>query len=180
LLVSNHLSYLDIVAIGSVTPTVFVSKSEVAEWPVFGWFARKAGSIFVRRDKRTEAARSSEEIKETLMHDVLVVLFPEGTSSDGETVLPFKSALLEPAAASGGPLAVAHIAYTMVDGNPAQEVCYWGGMTLAPHLLNLLGKGRVTATIDLSDPQAGTSDRKELARQLHASVLTLRQRELAK
>lgn len=95
LLVSNHLSYVDVLVIGAITPAIFVSKNEARHWPVFGALARLAGTIFVRRDKRTDVARLAAEIKNALDAGVLVVLFPEGTSSAGARVLPFKSALLQ-------------------------------------------------------------------------------------
>src|SRR5258705_9602546 len=85
LLVANHLGYLDIVLLGALTPCVFVAKSEVKGWPVFGWFARLAGTIFVDRDNRRDAARTNETIRAALRDGALVVLFPEGTSSDGST-----------------------------------------------------------------------------------------------
>ena len=173
LLVSNHLGYLDIVVLGALAPCVFVSKSEVARWPVFGWFARHSGTLFVRRDQRADTARLNQEIKTALSDDVLVVLFPEGTSSDGQTVLPFRSALLEPVAGTGAQISAARIRYELSDGDPAAEVCYWRDMTLAPHLLNLLGKERVRASVRFTRPEVGHSDRKTLARQLHAEVLKL-------
>src|ERR1043165_9219823 len=97
LLACNHLSYLDVLVLAALTPSLFVAKSEVRQWPVFGWFARLAGTIFVNRSKPSQAARSADEIAVALRDGALVVLFPEGTSSGGETVLPFKSSLLEPA-----------------------------------------------------------------------------------
>src|SRR5262249_22692599 len=97
LLVCNHLSYFDVLILAAITPSEFVAKSEVRKWPVFGWFARLAGTIFVERDKRSHTAQSAAEIASALADGSLVVLFPEGTSSGGETVLPFKSSLLEPA-----------------------------------------------------------------------------------
>src|SRR6185436_7426012 len=89
LLVSNHLSYLDILVLATLTPAVFVSKSEVKNWPVFGWFARMAGTIFLQRTRRADVVRISEEITTVLRGGHLVVLFPEGTSSNGRQVLPF-------------------------------------------------------------------------------------------
>src|SRR5258708_15386051 len=97
LLACNHLSYLDILVLGATTPCVFVSKCEVRRWPVFGWFASLAGTLFLRREKRSDVARMTREMRRVLDEGQLVVLFPEGTSSDGSSVLPFKSSLLEPA-----------------------------------------------------------------------------------
>ena len=98
LLVCNHLSYLDILVLSALVPCVFVAKREVKDWPVFGWFAKKAGTVFVHREQRAQAVQTVNEIEAALQTGAVVVLFPEGTSSGGETVLPFKSSLLEPAA----------------------------------------------------------------------------------
>ena len=126
LLVANHLSYLDIAVLSAITPATFVAKREVKGWPVFGWFARMGGTIFVHREKRTDVGRTAAEIREALDGGALVVLYPEGTSSGGETVLPFKSALLEPAVRSEHPLSAGCFAYALADGSVPDEVCYWG------------------------------------------------------
>lgn len=177
LLVSNHLSYLDILVLGAVLPCVFVAKHDVRNWPVFGWFARLAGTVFIRRDKRSDVVRVSAEITIALNEDALVVLFPEGTSSAGDTVLPFKPALLSSVAGYSQSISAASIDYALDDGRVADEVCYWGDMTLLPHVLNILGKKRVTVRVAFM-PFAGDPktilDRKELARRLHAQVLRLK------
>src|SRR5262245_42413639 len=114
LLVCNHLSYLDVLVLASLAPCVVVSKSEVKHWPVFGWFTRLAGAVFVHRERRTQTAHAVDAIETALRTGVLVVLFPEGTSSCGETVLPFKSSLLEPATRQGHTLTASLIASDLV------------------------------------------------------------------
>jgi 1-acyl-sn-glycerol-3-phosphate acyltransferase len=174
LLVSNHLSYLDILALASLTPAVFVAKREVKSWPVMGWLAQLGGTVFVDRQRRTQVGDVNDEIQAALDDGALVVLFPEGTSSAGETVLPFKSSLLEPAAQSQHPLAAGCIQYTLADGNAGAEVCYWGDAVFFSHLLNLLGKRSVCASVRFAPVSNRSSDRKELAQQLHAAVLSLK------
>lgn len=174
LLISNHLSYLDILAISAVTPAVFVSKAEVRRWPLFGWFAAIAGTVFVDRERRTHVGEVNREIEAALAAGALVVVFPEGTSSDGATVLPFRTSLLEPAARGGHEIAVGWLHYDLEDGDAATEVCYWGDHSFVAHLLNLLGKKRIRATQRFATFQRATDDRKELARQLHAAVLELK------
>jgi 1-acyl-sn-glycerol-3-phosphate acyltransferase len=173
LLVCNHLSYLDILILAALAPARFVAKSEVRSWPVFGWLARLAGTIFIERNKRSHAARSAQEIGVALEDGSLVVLFPEGTSSGGETVLPFKTSLLEPATKSQHPLTAGLISYELADGDVSEEVCYWKDMTLVPHLLNLLGKRGIHASLHFNEAQA-TMNRKALARQLHSELLRLK------
>ena len=176
LLVSNHLSYLDIVLIGSVTPAVFVSKADVKNWPVFGRLTRMAGTVYIERERRTHVGEVNREIESALADDLLVVIFPEGTSSDGRDVLPFRSSLLEPALRGGHDLSVSHISYSLADGDAAQEVCYWGDQSFSPHLLNLLGKKTVSAKLRFGKFTRATDDRKELAAQLDAAVVELKSR----
>jgi len=174
LLVSNHLSYLDILAIAAAAPAVFVSKADVRRWPLFGWLASLGGTVFIERERRTHVGEVNREIQSALDEGALVVVFPEGTSSDGGTVLPFRSSLLEPALRGGHGIATAWIHYELPDGDAKTEVCYWGDHTFFPHLLNLLGKKSVRATLRFGKFSRATDDRKELARQLHAAVLELK------
>ncbi|TXT18635.1 MAG: 1-acyl-sn-glycerol-3-phosphate acyltransferase, partial [Planctomycetota bacterium] len=92
-LVSNHLSYLDIVVLGAAQPLVFVAKSEVAQWPVLGWLAQAGGTLFIERARRADVKRVSESMAYSVKQGAVVAFFPEGTSSDGQSVLPFRSSL---------------------------------------------------------------------------------------
>lgn len=173
MLVTNHLGYLDVIILGSLTPAVFVARHDVRSWPVFGWLASCAGTVYIRRERRTHVGEVTRQIQTLLEAGIVVILFPEGTSSDGRTVLPFKSSLLEPATRPGLPLSMAWIHYELDDGDVGEEVCYWKDMTFLPHLLNLLTKRRVRATVRFADVTKPAADRKELAKQLHAGVLQL-------
>ena len=175
LLVSNHLSYLDILVLGALTPSVFVAKSEVKNWPIFGWFVRLAGTLFVDRERRTQVGPLTRQLRTALDHDVLAVLFPEGTSSDGRTILPFKSALLEPATDSSHSLSASLIDYQLGDGDVGEEVCYWKDMTFIPHLLNLLSKRHIGVHVQFCEVRQGRTHRKQLARQLYLELLGLKQ-----
>ena len=175
LLVRNHLGYLDILVLAVITPSLFVAKSEVRHWPVLGWFARIAGTIFVDRSKPSQAARSADEIAAALRHGALVVLFPEGTSSGGDTVLPFKSSLFEPATKHVYSVTAGLIGYELSDGDVSEEVCYWKDMTLLPHLINLLSKRTIRASVSFTQFRQGSTNRKELARQLHSEVMRLKE-----
>lgn len=170
LLVSNHLSYVDISLLGSLTPVVFVSKAEVKYWPVFGWFAALGGTVFVPRERRGEVGEIANQIRQLLKDGHLVVLFPEGTSSGGETVLPFKSSLLEPVVGQTHVVHSGCVSYSLAAGVVSEDVCYWGDMTLAPHIVKLLGKPFVRARVSFADVREPANDRKELAKQLHAAV----------
>lgn len=176
ILISNHLSYLDILALSAVTPAVFVSKADVRSWPLFGWFATIAGTIFVNRERRLHVGEVNQEIEAALAAGVLVVIFPEGTSSNGQTVLPFRTSLLEPAAAGNHEISVAWLHYELEpgDGDAANEVCYWGDHHFVSHLIRLAGKKSIHATIRFGQFQRTTDDRKELAKQLHEAVSELK------
>jgi len=175
MIVSNHLSYLDILAYSALVPCVFVAKKDVASWPVFGLFARMSGTIFADRTRRTAVASANQRITEALQAGMVVVLFAEGTSSDGQTVLPFRSSLLEPATVSQCPVTPAAIGYHLDHGSVPDEVCYWRDMTLLPHLANIFTKRSVRARIAFGGCQAGAvnSSRKEAAQLLHKSVSEL-------
>jgi 1-acyl-sn-glycerol-3-phosphate acyltransferase len=173
LLVSNHVSYLDILALGAASPAVFVAKSEVAGWPVFGWFARGCGTIFVRRAVRGDVTLIGAQIRTRLEQGYLVVLFPEGTSSDGQSVLPFKSSLLEPVREVAAPVYAAHLSYARGEQGGATLAPYWGDMTLLPHVLKLLGEPRIHVRVRVARMEQLPECRKELARQLFAEVSRL-------
>jgi 1-acyl-sn-glycerol-3-phosphate acyltransferase len=173
LLVSNHLSYLDILAFSAALPCVFVSKADVAGWPIIGRFAEQAGTIFVRRDKKGDGPRANASIAECMRNDVCVVVFPEGTTTSGERILRFHSTMLQPAVDAGDVITPCAIRYEHEDGSFANEVSWWGKMPLGPHLLNLLGKRTINARILFGEQLPAAGDRKSLALQLHARVETL-------
>jgi 1-acyl-sn-glycerol-3-phosphate acyltransferase len=129
---------------------VFVAKRDMARWPPFGWLAHSAGTIFVDRERRFGAQKSVDVVRNAIANGSVVVIFPEGTSSDGSTVLPFKSALLESAVQLRAPIAAASIDYALDGGFVADEVCYWRDMTLVPHLLNLFFKREIRANYSFS------------------------------
>jgi 1-acyl-sn-glycerol-3-phosphate acyltransferase len=174
LLICNHVSYVDIVVLVSLVPAVFVAKHEVKSWPVMGWLARLGGTVFIDRQRRTHVGEVNDEIQNALADGALVIIFPEGTSSDGKTILPFKSSLLEAATKPEQPLTVGYIEYAIDDGDATTEICYWGDAVFFPHLLNLLSKRSVRASVRFATVENYSTDRKELAQQLRTKILELR------
>lgn len=173
---SNHLGYLDILVLAALAPCVFVAKREVRGWPVFGWFARRAGTRFVDRERRNDVARVAAEFAPVIAAGANLVLFLEGTSTDGREVRRFHSSLLEPVVRAGWLTVPAAVSYAVSPPHSvAAEVCWWGDMTLAPHLFNLAGLPRIAAWVAWGEPIAGAADRKALAVALHARVSRLRQ-----
>ncbi|WP_232767190.1 lysophospholipid acyltransferase family protein [Geminisphaera colitermitum] len=177
LMVCNHLGYLDILVLAADRPVIFVAKSEVRGWPVLGWLAGMAGTLFVDRARRGDVARVAEEMTEALAGGVSVAVFLEGTSSDGSRVLSFKTSLLEPAIRRRWLVLPMSLDYTVPAGRSAAgEVCWWGDMRLAPHLLNLVTIPWIRARVARGEAvaAAGDMDRKTLARLLHERVEALR------
>lgn len=157
LLLANHVSWLDIPVLASLAPLSFVAKNEVAGWPVFGWLARLQRSVFVDRERRRATGEQADELAGRLSAGDIVVLFAEGTSSDGNRVLPFRSALVGAAqrAAAGGGEAVVQpvaIAYPRMLGLPVgrrhrPRIAWYGGMDLLPHLRHVLSLGGIDVHI---------------------------------
>jgi len=174
LLVSNHLSYLDILVFSAVGPCVFVAKREVRSLPGIGWIATLCGTIYIDRSRRSDTHSIKPQMAATLADGARLVLFPEGTSSDGRQVLPFRSSLLQPAVEDRTPVTAACIAYEMDDGDPAVDVCYYGDMVMGPHATKLFGKNGVTAIVRFGGSARVFSDRKQAAQELHEQVKALK------
>jgi 1-acyl-sn-glycerol-3-phosphate acyltransferase len=175
-LVSNHVSYLDILVHGSAMPLVFISKAEVARWPIFGLLSQWAGTLYIRRELRSDVLRVGEQMPTVLDAGLVFAFFPEGTSSSGEAVLPFRTSLLAPMVENGWPITPAFLRYELEpgEGTVESEVAFYRPETLmGPHLLNLMGKRRVRATLTYGPTQVPGSNRKALASRLHREVSTL-------
>jgi 1-acyl-sn-glycerol-3-phosphate acyltransferase len=178
LLVSNHVSYIDVMILATLTDCAFVAKSDVARWPVLGYLARAVDTVFVDRDRRTDVARVTEAMRGALAHGRSVVLFPEGTSTDGSQVLPFKSSLLEPAASGAAPLTCCAVAYRTPEGSPPARdaVAWWGDMTFLRHFFDLLRLPGFEAKVVFAPGAPHHADRKVLAEALCTTVRQLHRR----
>lgn len=174
LIVANHLSYVDIVALSATAPCLFLAKREVAGWPVLGAFARMAGTLFIDRSRRSDVARAVAELKTALSAGLPVVIFPEGTSTDGREVLPFKSSLFQAACDAGAPVTAAAIDYSIDEASAEETVCYWGDMTLLPHMLRLLAACPMHARLAFGRSSRRAGCRKRLAGELRREVVALR------
>ena len=126
LLVSNHLSYLEVLVFGAALPCYLVSKAEISRWPFFGVLARAGGTIFVDRSSRVSAEDVTEQIAERLKGPIPVLFFPEGTSTDGSQVLRFHSRFYTPAVTAGVPVTAAAVRYVPDDGSPESDLCWYG------------------------------------------------------
>jgi 1-acyl-sn-glycerol-3-phosphate acyltransferase len=175
-LVTNHLSYVDVLVLASLLPdTVFVAKSEVATWPVIGHLCRGMGTLFVDRGSRRDVPRMVAEMRKCLADGWGVVLFAEGTSTLGATVGPFRPSLLEAPAASGLPVHYAALSYRTTPPDEAADtaICWWGEMDFSPHLWKLAHLSQGEARVDFASEPVLLADRKLLARALHQGVLSI-------
>jgi lyso-ornithine lipid O-acyltransferase len=176
LVVSNHLSYLDVVILSAAMPSFFVSKAEVDKWPFFGKAARSGGTLFIDRSSRASAEEVAAMIGERLKLSVPVLFFPEGTSTDGAAVLRFHSRLFEPAIEAGAPITAASVRYVIEDGTPERELCWYGDETFGPHLVKTLNSARISAVVRFGEPRM-YRDRRTAADQTHDEVVAMRNPE---
>jgi 1-acyl-sn-glycerol-3-phosphate acyltransferase len=170
MLAANHLGYVDILVLGAGKPMVFLSKSEVRRWPVIGVLTACAGTLFIRRDRKSDVARFDESFARVVNAGLLLGLFPEGTSSNGHQVLPFHSSLFASAVAAQWPVTPVWLGYAATGGSVENDVCYWGDMTFFSHFLRLLTVEHIRATVVYGTALPAGLDRKAMARQLHQEV----------
>jgi len=185
LILSNHVSWLDICVISALAPVVFVAKSEVAAWPVFGWLAKLQRTIFIDRRARHQTGAATREIAGRLLGGDAVVLFAEGTSSDGVRVLPFRSSLVGAVHHALGasadhsqitvqPMSLAYVGFGGVPmGRGLRErVAWYGEADLLPHLLGVLASGAIDVRVSWGEAVAYgvNADRKAIARDAEKSV----------
>jgi 1-acyl-sn-glycerol-3-phosphate acyltransferase len=172
--VSNHLSYLDIIIISAAMPCFFVSKIEVGGWPFFGKAAHSGGTIFLDRTSRESANAVAEQMVERLKLPIPVLLFPEGTSTDGAQVLRFHSRLIDPATTIGAPITAGAIRYVIDGVVEERELCWYGGEGFATHLWKVLGVTGFAAQLHFGKPRI-YSDRRVAADETHAEITAWRE-----
>lgn len=193
LILANHVSWIDICVIGALTPAVFVAKHEIAGWPLFGWLAKLQRSIFIDRQARHRTGAATQEIAERMLGGDAVVLFAEGTSSNGTHILPFRSALIGAVHHALGetthhnsiivqPLS---LAYVGMAGLPIgrvlrDRVAWYGDIDLVPHLAGVLATGAIDITVTWGEPTAYDmkADRKTIAREAETAVRRMTTRAL--
>ncbi len=171
-LVSNHLSYVDIVVLLCRLPASFLAKSEIASWPVLGLLARTTGTLFIDRERSRDLTRVIAEVESRLAQDRGVVVFPEGTSTKGEDVRPFKPSIFEVPMRTSTPVSFAALHYVTPDGAPPAHmaVCWWGDMPFLPHFYELLMLPSIHATVAFGRDPIIADDRKSLASRAQAAV----------
>ncbi len=177
LIVANHLSYLDILVIASMQPTLFVTSIEIRDSGFLGFLCKAGGCHFVERRNRNQIQREVAEIASSLTEGLNVVVFPEATSTNGAQVLPFKVSLMDAAIMSGRPLLPLCINYREIAGEQVRvenrdEICWYGDMTFLDHIINVAMRGDIKVAVTrLSMVHVRPeSDRKSLAAEAYQQI----------
>lgn len=192
LIVSNHVTWLDIVVLSSIGPVSFVAKSEMAKWPIFGQLARLQRTIFVRREDRRRSGEQANTIARRLQQKDIIVLFPEGTTGDGHRLYPFKPTLFEAARYAVVASEVEHalvqpvaVHYTHLHGLPLgrqrrHHFAWPGDIGLAENLLPLIATGALDVCVRLGQPIPldASSNRKEIAAKARGSIRRMLRRDI--
>lgn len=172
LIAANHISWIDIASIQSFLPCRFVAKSEVAGWPVFGWMARQTGTLFIRRDNKRHGKEIAKQLEDLLPKEPICI-FPEGTSTAGDRVLPFKTNLFEPAAQTQVPTFPMAIRYLNEDGQYSDATAFIGEMTLIDSITKMLRSKAITVELIFAPSPATDLDRKGLAEYCETRVRSM-------
>lgn len=172
-LVSNHLSYLDVIILCEQTGFGVVARGDMQHWPIFGWICKSLYILFVDRKKKKDAARVNKQIAHTLAIGDGIVVFAESRISPGRTVDPFKSALIQPALECGHPVHYVTLSYTCFSDTPtaSQVVGWWRPEPLSYHMCRLLRQPGVNATVHYGDAPITGTNRKEVAEAAGQAVL---------
>lgn len=171
LIVANHISFLDIFVVNAVAPTAFVSKDDVRSWPLIGWLCRHTDTLFLERGSRSAAQRARENLVNHLRKGKRVALFPEGTTTRGDTVLPFHSALLQSAIDAGSTVTPVVLRYLAVDGSHSVAPAYVDDISLLECLRAIADEKRIYAEVVAHAPLNTTEiDRRQLSAHAHRVI----------
>jgi 1-acyl-sn-glycerol-3-phosphate acyltransferase len=174
MIAANHVSWLDIFLISSARPTRFIAKSEIRDWPVAGWIAEAAGTLFVRRGEWRDTALTTARVHAALIDGDCVGLFPEGVTTEGATLLKFHSSLFEAAVGNNAHVYPAAVRYESPQGKLCREVSFFGDRTFMQSLALIIRQRAVTARIAFADPiDTRGASRREVAAEAHARIASL-------
>ncbi len=171
LVLANHVSWIDVFAINAVVPSRFVAKAEIGRWPVAGWLVTLSGVLYVERGRRHAVAAINQRVRERLQAGETVVVFPEGTTTDGRSLLPFHSNMVAPAVQAGCEIWPLALRYTQ-QGEPSDAAAFVGDMDLLTCLWNILSARDLTAEITLLPALSAApgATRHQLAQQARAAI----------
>jgi 1-acyl-sn-glycerol-3-phosphate acyltransferase len=174
LLVSNHISFIDVFAINASMPSSFVAKDEVMRWPLIGWLAKRTDTLFLERGSRTAAQRARKNLVGHLQNSKRVVVFPEGTTSNGDSVLPFHGALFQAAIDAGVPVTPLAVSYADRSGQRSYAAAFVGDTTLVECLWSTACADGLRVKVALLNPlhpaNPAAQDRRHLAAHAHHAI----------
>lgn len=170
LVVANHISWIDIYVINAWRPTPFVSKAEIRHWPLVGWLAQQLDTVFIQREKRSDAKRIMHELSDRLSAGELMCVFPEGTTSNGLALLPFHANMFQAAVSAAAPVQPLCIMYEDAQGRQSTAPAYIDDVSLADSLNRLLRGAPLTAHVYVGEALAPGADRRALAAQAREAI----------
>jgi 1-acyl-sn-glycerol-3-phosphate acyltransferase len=174
MIAANHVSWLDIFVISGVHSTRFIAKSEIRDWPMAGWIVERAGTIFIRRERRRDTARINDLVQSALQRGDCVGLFPEGTTSEGDALLKFHSSLFEPAVVNRAHVHPCAIRYENADGSLCRQMAFVGELSFMQSLALAIRQRGVVARISFAAPiDTAGQGRREVAQAAQDSVASL-------
>jgi 1-acyl-sn-glycerol-3-phosphate acyltransferase len=174
MIAANHISWLDIFLISSVRPTRFIAKSEIRDWPLAGWIADKAGTLFIRRDQWRDTARMNATVRAALEQGDCVGLFPEGITTEGDRLLKFHSSLFEPAVANQAHVHPVAIRYEHPDGTLCREMSFIGERSFMESVALIIGQQSVVARVKVAAPvETGGATRREVMLSAETRIASL-------
>lgn len=174
IIAANHISWVDIFVISAAHPTRFVAKSEIRDWPIAGWLSERAGTIFIRRARRSDTAKTNDLIHIALSEGASVGLFPEGTTTKGDKLLKFHTSLFEPAVVNSATLAPAAISYRSSDGERNEAVAFIGELSFAESVGLIIRQKSMIAEITFAPQiEASALTRRELASQAESAIAAM-------
>ena len=171
LLVANHVSWLDILAVNAVQPARFVSKADVQSWPVLGWIIACGGTLFIQRERKRDAMRVLHQVADALRAGAVIAVFPEGTTGDARALLPFHANLLQAAITTASVVQPVALHYADAIAARSDAALWIGETTLMDSLWRIAGADRLCATVRMLDPlPAGDLDRRALAQRARETI----------
>ena len=170
MLAANHISWLDVFAVNAVVPARFVAKAEVAHWPVAGYLARKAGTVFVSRERSGGTSAKVAQTAQALCDGEVVAIFPEGTTTVGDVVLPFKSSFFQIALDHRAKVMPVLCRYPLADGGLNEQMAYCGDTSFVQSLRAIVAQPQSVVVLDFLPPLAAEGSRRELAAEVRAQL----------
>lgn len=173
LIVSNHVSWLDIFVLNALKPARFVAKADLRRWPVAGWLIAGAGTIFIERERRHDTHRVNRHAAEVLAAGDVVAIFPEGTTTDGRGLLPFHASLLQPIVDAEGHVLPIAIRYRTPAGEHSDAPAYVGDLSFVESFWQVAGERALVVELHVAAPvPARARHRRELSREAEAAIRT--------